>query len=149
MWIRTDAVPYPGFSGSALVNVRGELVGVVNAGVSRGEILAVPAARALEVARALSARGSTGRGYLGVSIQEVRLETGVGLLVTGVEPDSPAHAGGVLIGDVLLTWNGDALDASGALMERVVVGANETVTLGVRRGGQPTTALVTLGARGR
>lgn len=150
VWIRTDAVPYPGFSGSALVNASGELVGVVNAGVSRGEILAVPAARALDVARSLSAHGSTPRGYLGVSIQEVRLETGgVGLLVTGVEAGSPAHTAGVLIGDVLLTWNGDAVESSGALMERVAGGANEAVTFGVRRGGQATTVTVTLGARGR
>ncbi|PYE51816.1 S1C family serine protease [Deinococcus yavapaiensis] len=149
VWIRTDAAPYPGFSGSALVNARGALVGLVNAGVSRGEILAVPVARAMEVATSLSAHGSTPRGFLGVNIQEVKLETGnVGLLVLGVESGSPAAAA-LLLGDVLLTWNGEALDSGGALMERVTSGANETVVLGVLRGGQPLGVQVTLGARER
>lgn len=149
-WLLTDASPFPGFSGSALVNASGALVGLVNAGVSRGEIVAVPTARALEVARALAERGTLPRGYLGVATQAVRLPGGeAGLLVMGVEDASPAAAGGVLLGDVLRSWNGENVAQAETLLERVTLAAGQAVQLGVLRGGVPVTLSVTVGTRER
>ncbi|MHA0040871.1 S1C family serine protease [Deinococcus sp. PEB2-63] len=70
-WLHAGAQPFPGVSGGALVNAQGELVGVLNAGVRRGQLLAVPAARAARVADLLSREGRVPRGYLGLATQPV------------------------------------------------------------------------------
>ncbi|NTY02349.1 PDZ domain-containing protein [Deinococcus sp. JMULE3] len=70
-WLHAGAQPFPGVSGGALVNAQGELVGVLNAGVRRGQLLAVPAARAVRVADLLSREGRVPRGYLGLATQPV------------------------------------------------------------------------------
>lgn len=149
-WLLTDARPYPGFSGGALVNEAGEFVGLVNAGLSRGEIMALLAVRAVEVAGELAVRGTLPRGYLGVATQEVRLPGGPsGLLVVSVEPGSPAGEGGVLLGDVLLRWNGEPVGDGEVLLGRVAGAAGTAVRLGLLRGGQARDLTVTVGTRGR
>ncbi|WP_189062969.1 S1C family serine protease [Deinococcus seoulensis] len=70
-WLPSGAAPFPASSGGALVGADGTLVGVLNAGVRRGELLAVPAGRALRVAALLDAQGRVPRGYLGLSAQPV------------------------------------------------------------------------------
>ena len=147
-WLLTDARPFPGFSGGALLNSAGELVGILNAGVSRGDLLAVPAGRALETARTLAERGSVPRGYLGVATRAARVAGGdTGLLVMGVEGGSPAEAAGLLLGDVVLRWDGQALGSGDALLARVAGAAGAQVKLGLLRGGQPLDVNVTVGER--
>ncbi|PTA69285.1 peptidase S1 [Deinococcus arcticus] len=70
-WLPTGAAPFRGVSGGALLGAGGGLVGLLNAGVSRGELLAVPAQRALEVAALLASTGRVPRGYLGLATQPV------------------------------------------------------------------------------
>ncbi|GGR82583.1 hypothetical protein GCM10008960_06990 [Deinococcus sedimenti] len=70
-WLHAGAQPFPGVSGGALVNAQGDLVGVLNAGVRRGQLLAVPTARAARVADLLSREGRVPRGYLGLATQPV------------------------------------------------------------------------------
>ena len=70
-WLPSGAAPFRGVSGGALVDARGGLVGVLNAGVSRGELLAVPAERAMRVAGLLGSTGRVPRGYLGIATQPV------------------------------------------------------------------------------
>lgn len=70
-WQHSGAAPFRGVSGGALVDARGGLVGVLNAGVSRGTLLAVPAERALKVAHMLSTTGRVTRGFLGIATQPV------------------------------------------------------------------------------
>ncbi|WP_245872876.1 S1C family serine protease, partial [Deinococcus planocerae] len=72
-WLTTGAAPFPGVSGGALVDARGGLVGLLNAGEVRGTLLAVPAERALRVADLLATTGRVPRGYLGVATQPVHL----------------------------------------------------------------------------
>ena len=72
-WLPAGADPFPGISGGALVDVRGGLVGVLNAGTPRRGLLAVPAARALKVADLLAQTGRVPRGYLGLATQPVVL----------------------------------------------------------------------------
>lgn len=71
-WLSSGAAPFRGVSGGALIDSRGGLVGVLNAGMSRGTLLAVPAERALKVADSLARTGRVPRGYLGLAMQPVR-----------------------------------------------------------------------------
>ena len=154
-YIATDATPYPGLSGGALVSALGGVIGVLTTGPMRGVALAVPAGLAWRVAGALEERGSVKRGYLGILSQPVRLPDGIvraqggGLLVVGVEDGSPAGRGGIIIGDILATLDGQPVEDTEDLLalltgERV----GRSVPVGVVRGGEPRTLDVTVGERG-
>src|SRR3712207_3382683 len=95
-YVQTDATPYPGISGGALADARGNVLGILTTGLSRGAALAIPADLAWRVAGTLSERGSLKRGYLGILSQPVRLPDAQGagltqrggLLVVGVDRKS-------------------------------------------------------------
>ncbi len=156
-YIQTDATPYPGLSGGALVDVSGQVMGVVTSGASRGISLAVPADLAWSTAATLAEQGSLKRGYLGVLSQSVRLpesqraglEQNGGLLVGGVEEGSPADRGGVMLGDVMVSLDGNAVEDTEDLLSMLVgdrVGRG--VPVEVLRGGELVTLQVTVGERG-
>lgn len=156
-YIQTDATPYPGFSGGPLIDARGNVLGIVTTGLTRrGAALAIPAEVAWRVARTLENQGSIKRGYLGILCQPVRLPDGQrtgltqrgGLLVVGVEDGSPAGRGGVLLGDILATLDGQTVEDTDDLLvlltnERV----GETVPVKIIRGGELQTLQVTVGQR--
>jgi S1-C subfamily serine protease len=156
-YIQTDVTPYPGFSGGPLIDARGNVLGIMTTGLARGATLAVPAEVAWRVAKTLENRGSIKRGYLGILSQPVRLPDGQrmgltqrgGLLVVGVEDGSPAGRGGILLGDILATLDGQPVEDTDDLLvllagERV----GETVPVKVIRGGELQTLEVTIGERG-
>ncbi len=156
-YIQTDATPYPGFSGGPLIDSRGNVLGIMTTGLARGAALAIPAELAWGVAKTLESRGAIKRGYLGILSQPVRLpdaqRTGLtqrgGLLVVGVEEGSPAGRGGMLLGDILATLDGQPVEDTDDLLvlltgERV----GETVPVKVVRGGELQTLQVTIGERG-
>ncbi len=156
-YIQTDATHYPGFSGGSLIDARGNVLGIMTAGWARGAAFAIPAEVAWRVAKTLENQGSIERGYLGILSQPVRLPDGQragltqrgGLLVVGVEDGSPAGHGGVLLGDILATLDGQPVEDTDDLLvllagERV----GETVPVKVIRGGEPQTLQVTIGQRG-
>jgi len=156
-YVQTDATHYPGFSGGPLVDARGNVLGIMTAGWARGAALAIPAEVAWRTAKTLESRGTIERGYLGILSQPVRLPDGQrtgltqrgGLLVVGVEDDSPAGRGGVLLGDILATLDGQPVEDTDDLLvlltgERV----GETVPVKVIRGGEPQTLQITIGERG-
>ncbi len=109
-YIETDATAYPGFSGGPMVSAEGKAIGIVTTALTRDATIVVPASTVKTVADELLKQGRISRGYLGVSIQPVRLpselvgQTGqeTGLLVTSVEPDSPGAKAGLVMGDTLL-----------------------------------------------
>ena len=120
-FIQTDASINPGNSGGALVNLRGELVGINTAivGPSGGNVgigFAIPTNMAASIQKTLIEHGEVRRGLLGVMVQDITpelaqafgLEQTKGAVVTGVQPDSPAAKAGLEQGDVLLTVNGKA-----------------------------------------
>jgi len=156
-YIQTDATPYPGFSGGPLIDAKGDVLGIMTSGLMRGVALAVPAELAWRVAKSLEERGSVKRGYLGILSQPVRLPDGErlgltqrgGLLVVGVEDGSPAGRGGLIIGDILATLDGQPVEDTEDLLvlltgERV----GQTVPVKVVRGGELQTLEITVGERG-
>lgn len=147
---RTDARPFPGFSGGLLVNARGEWLGFLNAGRVRGELQVVPAGEALRVAGLLSDAGRVPRGYLGARCQVVRLgedQPGPwGLEVLATEAGSPAE-GALIQGDVLTALDGRPLLSVGALLTAVRTRPGEPVELSVLRGDQAHSLAVRLGER--
>jgi serine protease Do len=131
-FIQTDAAINPGNSGGALLNARGELVGINTAIVSRtggyqGIGFAVPSTMVKQVMESLVKYKKVVRGWLGVSIQEVTSdlaeEFGVkdlkGALVSGVMKKSPADKAGIRQGDVILQYNGKVVEDTGHLRNMV------------------------------
>jgi len=127
-FIQTDASINPGNSGGALVNLRGELVGINTAifspsGGNVGIGFAIPTDLAREVMRQLLAYGEVRRGSLGVESQDIdpelarllSLKRSRGAVVTRVYSDSPAAKAGLLPGDVIVAVDGRAIDAAAAL----------------------------------
>jgi S1-C subfamily serine protease len=109
--LQTDVVMYPGFSGGPLVSAAGGILGMNSSGLMRGASLALPVERIDRTVAALIEHGHVRQGYLGVSLQPVRiseaskgdLEQDTGLMVVAVEADGPAQKAGVLQGDVLVS----------------------------------------------
>lgn len=121
-FIQTDVAVNPGNSGGPLINLEGEVVGINSQIVSRsggfmGISLAIPIDEAMRVADQLRADGKVTRGRVGVQIGEVGkdvaeaigLPKAEGALVSNVEADGPAADAGVKAGDVILTFNGEAI----------------------------------------
>jgi serine protease DegQ len=156
-YIQTDATPYPGFSGGPLADARGNVLGIMTTGLARGAALAIPADLAWRVAKTIEERGSLKRGYLGILSQPVQLPDAQrlgltqrgGLLVVGVEEGSPADRGGLIIGDILATLDGQPVEDTEDLLilltgERV----GREVPIKVVRGGELQELQVTVGERG-
>ncbi|MEO0811813.1 MAG: PDZ domain-containing protein, partial [Myxococcota bacterium] len=161
-FIQTDAAINPGNSGGALVNTRGELVGINTAILSRsggyqGIGFAIPSNMARTIMRSLIDKGRVSRGFLGISIQNVdaNLSEALGLepntrgvLVGGVSEDSPAQDGGMKRGDVIVSVDGEAVGSTGELRNTVALaGAENTVEIEVIRDGKKKTLSIRLGAR--
>ena len=158
-WIQTDAAINPGNSGGALVNTRGELVGINTAifsqtGGYQGVGFAVPASMAKPVYESLVKTGKVVRGFLGVGIQDVTLDLAKsfglkeanGALVSDVVEDGPAEHGGIKQGDVILQYDGKALEDPAALQRAVTrTPVGTKVALKIMRDGQAQDVTVTIG----
>lgn len=141
-FIQTDASINPGNSGGALINLRGELVGINSAiiGPSGGNVgigFAVPAVLARAVMDQLIRFGEVKRGRLGISMQD--LAGSEGAQVADVQSNSPAAQAGLKIGDVVIALNGRPVRGAAELRARLsVVPVGESVDLRVRRGKEAT-----------
>jgi S1-C subfamily serine protease len=153
--IHTSLEPFSGFSGGALLNVRGEVAGISTSALDRGRGLAIPSPAVTRVVDSLRRHGRLRRGYLGVSSLPVALPERQrhgaaerGLLVTSVAPGSPADAAQVLIGDVILSIDDTSAvrpdDLAGYLSADRV---GQRAALHVLRGGSPVQLDVTIGER--
>jgi serine protease Do len=131
-FIQTDAAINPGNSGGALVNTKGELVGINTAIFSRtggyqGVGFAVPTSMGKPVYESLVKTGKVTRGYLGVNIQDVtqdlaksfKLKESRGALVSEVKEDGPAERGGLKPGDVIVGYQGSPV-TDGVSLQRLV-----------------------------
>ncbi len=155
-YLRTDATPYPGFSGGPLINVAGEVVGLFTSGLAGGEPVAIPAAVLAAVAENLLAHGRVRRGFLGIGTQTIALPAKQragrtqehGLLLVNVEDTSPAAQGGLLVGDILVGLDGQVLSDPGDLQDLLSGNrVGQTINAEVIRGDQLHTLPVTVGER--
>ncbi|MEO8341934.1 MAG: Do family serine endopeptidase, partial [Nitrospirota bacterium] len=157
-FIQTDAAINPGNSGGALVNTKGELVGINTAifsqsGGYQGVGFAVPTSMSKPIYDSLVKNGKVVRGFLGVSIQDLTqdLATSFGLkdrkgaLISDVSDDSPAGHAGLKQGDIVTAYQGAPVDDAVALQRQVTntaVGAK--VIVRVIRDGQEKNLAVTI-----
>ncbi len=157
-FFRLDATPYPGFSGGALVDLNGRLLGINTSGLAGGTFLSIPVAVAWEIGEVLARHGRIRRGYLGIRSQPVEIPPALqqvlkrtqerGLLLVGVEEGTPAADAGLMVGDILVAINAQVLidpeDLVSALSADVV---GKVVTLELLRGGQRMEKQATVGER--
>ena len=158
-FIQTDAAINPGNSGGALVNTKGELVGVNTAifsqtGGYQGVGFAVSTAMAKPIYESLVKTGKVVRGYLGVSIQDVTqdlaksfgLTDQKGALVSDVKEDSPADKAGLKQGDVIVGYQNQPIEDSAALQRQVTrTTIGDKATMRLWRDGRERTLTVTVG----
>ena len=158
-FIQTDAAINPGNSGGALVNVRGELVGINTAifsqsGGNMGIGFAVPSNMAKSIMGQLVQTGKVVRGWLGVSIQELTPELASqfglgdtkGVLVSDVMDDSPAKKAGFERADVILEYDGKPMDSPTHLRNAVAqTPVGKKVTVKIIRDKKPKTIDLTIG----
>jgi serine protease DegQ len=155
--IRTTAPMHDGFAGGAFLDTSGRLIGIATAAAIRGLGIVIPAAIAWKTAATVLEHGRLKRGYLGLAGQPVRLpeRQAAGsagdhdaLLVVHVTDGSPAAAAGVLIGDVILEFDGHPVESPEDLLDLLVGDrVGRQVTLRVLRGGTSSQLPVTVGER--
>jgi len=155
-FIQTDAAINPGNSGGALVNIRGELIGINTAifsttGGYQGIGFAIPSNMAKSVMKSLIKEGKVVRGWFGVSIQEITpdlakqfdLEDEKGVLVGDVVEDSPAEKAGIQRGDVIIEYDGKTVEDVTELRNMVASTLpDKEVNIKLIRNGKETTARV-------
>ncbi len=158
-FIQTDAAINPGNSGGALVNVRGEVIGINTAiystsGGYQGIGFAIPSNMVKSIMESLIAKGKVVRGWLGVSIQKVtpelakqfNLKDEVGALVGDVAENGPAEKAGLQRGDIIFEYEGKKIEEPYVLRNMVAnTQPGEQHTIKVLRDGKAMTMMITIG----
>ena len=157
-FVRLDLSIYDGFSGGPLADGSGRVLGINTSALSRSAALTIPASTVSRVADQLIATGHVRRGYIGIAAQPVQLPEELvrslalpqelGLLVIGVDAGGPAQKAGLLLGDVLITFDGQPVADPAELLAAMSadrVGAE--VEVGVIRAGRREKVQVTVGER--
>jgi serine protease DegS len=149
-FIQTDAAINPGNSGGALINARGELIGINSAiysrsGGSQGIGFAIPINLAKGVMKQIIEQGHVVRGWLGIEAQDLtpqlaesfNLPTTEGVLIAGVLRDGPANNAGLLPGDIVTSINNTRIIDANEAMKLISLQAPGTlITLSVIRDGK-------------
>lgn len=158
-FIQTDVAVNPGNSGGPLLNLKGEAVGVnsqifSNTGGFMGLSFAIPIELVLDVVEQLKTDGQVSRGWLGVMIQEVTRELAEsfnmdrprGALVSKIVEDGPAEQAGIKVGDIIVEFNGEAIESSSMLPPLVGrVRAGESASVKLLREGRTKMVTVKIG----
>jgi serine protease Do len=154
-FLQTDAAINPGNSGGALVNLRGELVGINTAIASQtnaGVGFAIPTSMMMPVVEMIAKDGKVSRAYLGVEMQgltpqsakQLNLDTTRGILIKGIFPGSPAAGIDLKPGDVIVSLNGQPIKNDS--MFKTTIGLSKVgtpVSLEVLKGGKGTPRVIT------
>jgi S1-C subfamily serine protease len=154
--IRTSAPMHEGFAGGAFVDVSGRLAGVTTASAIRGLGVVIPASIAWKTAATLLEHGTLKRGYLGVAGQPVHLgerqrapdRPAGGLLIVAVTSGSPADTAGVLVGDIVVAFDGHGVESPDDLLELLLGDrVGRSVPVRILRGETVHDLTVTVGER--
>jgi S1-C subfamily serine protease len=155
-YVQTDIDLRPGFSGGLLLDAGGRAVGMTTSGLLRGRSLAVPTVTLRRVIDAVLRKGHVQRGFLGIGSHPVRLSREIeklaqqesGLIIVSVQPDGPAEKAGLMLGDVLLSLDGQSVGDVGGLIEMLDeerIGTESMIR--IVRAGELKDLRVTIGAR--
>ncbi|TDN61630.1 S1-C subfamily serine protease [Paraburkholderia sp. BL10I2N1] len=156
--VRLDGGLHPGFSGAALADVRGQVMGICTSALARGFGIVIPGMTVERVTDELLAKGHVSRGYLGVGTQQVNLSeawirkmnpsSSRGLLVNSLAPGGPAEQAGVLIGDVLIELDGKPCRDMDDLHTALGSGSiGQPLKIALIRGGERSECSITVGER--
>ncbi|RLQ21903.1 PDZ domain-containing protein [Seongchinamella sediminis] len=163
-YIQTDAIIHQGNSGGALIDTRGRLLGINSliytsssaGGTSAtgiGISLAIPISLATYVMRDLIDYGEVIRGWLGVSVEPIRLTTGgqqQALMVVAVADNSPAQRAGVQLGDVITHIDGEAVDNGRQTMHKIaLLRPGDTIAISIQRDQQSVDLRAIVGIQGQ
>jgi len=160
-FIQTDASINPGNSGGPLINMKGEVIGINTAIVSRsggnvGIGFAIPINLARGIIKQLKASGTVTRGWLGVSIQNLTpdlaeyygVKDGKGALIGEVFEGDPADKAGIKPKDVVIEVDGDKIEDSRDLSQKIAeIRVGDKITIKVVRGGKELTFRVDIAKR--
>ncbi|MCP3386085.1 S1C family serine protease [Bradyrhizobium sp. CCGUVB4N] len=132
--------------GGLAVDASGEAFGMTVLGPRR--VLVIPTATIERVAAQLETRGRIARGYLGLGLQPLRLDDGIGAMVMNVDKAGPAATAGIRQGDVIVAVNDQKLSGVRALLRTLgPASVGQVVDVAIRRGGEPASFKVTIGER--
>jgi S1-C subfamily serine protease len=154
--IRIQQPPHGALNGGALIDAAGQALGIVTSAVIRGTTVVIPASIAWSAAATVAREGGARQGYLGVSSLPVAIperQRGgqappAGLLISQIAAGSPAERGGLLIGDIIVGFGGQAIADADALLTRLRGAAPGTaVPVTVIRGTSAADVTVTVGKR--
>jgi S1-C subfamily serine protease len=158
-YVRLDVAIQPTAAGGAAVNAQGRTFGVVTPRFGRFGAIAIPTSTVNAVVDTLLENGRIPRGYLGVGVQPVRLpdtlrqslhrEEKTAAIVLEVEPESPAHKAGLVIGDIIVSLSGQPvarLEDIHSQLQGAAIG--KRLPLGFVRGGALQEATITVGEHG-
>lgn len=157
-FVRLDLGVYDGFSGGPLVDANGRVAGINCSALARGMPLTIPVATVERVVDAILTRGHVPHGFLGVAMQPVRVPPAMAqrfelgreraVMITMIDVDTPAERGGLLLGDVVLAIDDEAVSDPEDVT--AFLGADrigKPLRLTVLRGGARSTVTVTVGER--
>jgi S1-C subfamily serine protease len=153
--IRVTAPMHEGFAGGGLFDADGRLTGIATASAIRGFGVAIPASIAWAAASQVLTSGTPRRGFVGLAVQPVQLAPAQGpegreraLLVLGITPGSPADAAGVIVGDVLLDFDGRPTESADDLLDLLTNGrVGKSVAVRTLRGGVVRDVQIAVGER--
>ena len=134
--------------GGLAIDATGRAIGMTVFGPRR-RVLVIPSATIERVAARLEKHGHIPRGYLGLGFQLVAIEDGGrGVMIMNVEPQGPGAKAGVHQGDTIVTWNGEPIRHVRSLLRALGPDSvGQTVTLGLRRGGETRNIALTIAER--
>lgn len=144
--IELDVRLRPRQQGGLALDASGAAFGMAVLGPRR--VLVIPSATIERVAARLETHGRIARGYLGLGLQPVRLEDGLGAMVMDVDKAGPSATAGIRQGDVIVAVNDERLSGVRALLRSLgPESVGSTIDVAVRRGGEPASFKVTIGER--
>ena len=145
--VRLDIRPSRRSEGGAVVAPDGKLIGMAVTAIGR-ETIAIPTSTIAQAVSVLLEKGYVPRGWLGVMLQP--LPRGTGAIILSIEKESPASAAGLLVGDIVTTWDNEKLDTPGDVASRLgAASVGAKVKLGVSRGGTVSEYTITIAERSR
>jgi S1-C subfamily serine protease len=147
--IRLSGSIDPRAEGGAALDAEGGFIGLVLFGPHR-RALVIPTETVDRVAATLAEQGHIPRGYLGAGLHPVRQDNARGAMVMSLESAGPAEKAGLMLGDIVTSWDGEAVDGVRDLIRHLGPDSvGKEVALGILRGGEARSVTVMIGARPR